>query len=101
MKTYRAVDVKVRIVLTFGTVRGEWSASRSCRSIPGTQQTGNVSSPNRTDQSRSVRFGELTILDPTGTRSPPLGRPASSQSLYRPSYRGSPLTFQNAEIYLK
>jgi hypothetical protein len=34
----------------------------------------------------SGRRGEVKILDPTGTRTPPLGRPVRSQSLYRLRY---------------
>jgi hypothetical protein len=37
-------------------------------------------------QSQSERRGEGKILDPTGTRIRPLGRPAHSQSLYRLRY---------------
>jgi hypothetical protein len=37
-------------------------------------------------QSRSGRCGEEKILDSTKTRIRPLGRPSSSQSLYRLSY---------------
>jgi hypothetical protein len=39
-------------------------------------------------QSRSGRYGEVKILDPTGTRTPTC-RPARSQSLYRVSYPDS------------
>jgi hypothetical protein len=43
-------------------------------------------------QSRSGRYGEAKIFNPTGTRTPaPPGRPARSQSLYRLSYPGSQL----------
>jgi hypothetical protein len=40
-------------------------------------------------QSRSGQHGEVKILDPTGTRTPTLSRPARSQSLYRLRYPGS------------
>jgi hypothetical protein len=42
-------------------------------------------------QSRSGRCGEVNIFYPTGTRTPtpPPGRPARSQSLYRLSYPGN------------
>jgi hypothetical protein len=39
-------------------------------------------------QSRSGRCREEKIRDPTGTRTPTLGRPARSQSLYRLRYPG-------------
>jgi hypothetical protein len=38
-------------------------------------------------QSRYGRYGEVKILDPTGLELWPLGHPACSQSLCRPSYR--------------
>jgi hypothetical protein len=41
-------------------------------------------------QSRSGRYWKVKNLDPTGTRTPTLGRPARSQS-YRLRYSGSPL----------
>jgi hypothetical protein len=44
-------------------------------------------------QSRCGRCGEENILVPAGTRSPTLGRPARSQSLYRLRYPGSSLFF--------
>jgi hypothetical protein len=47
----------------------KWSASRTCsftpgESAPGTELDRRLSRP----QSRSGRYGEVTILDPTGTR---------------------------------
>jgi hypothetical protein len=39
-------------------------------------------------QSRSGRHEEEKILDPTGTRTPTPGRPASSQSVYQLRYPG-------------
>jgi hypothetical protein len=66
-----------------GTVGGEWSASLLTRFIPGeralgTHLIGGWVGP----KSRSGRRGEEKILDLTGTRNRPLGRPARSQSLY-------------------
>jgi hypothetical protein len=43
-------------------------------------------------QSQSGRRGEEKILDPTGTKTRPLGRPARSQSLYRLRYPSYPLS---------
>jgi hypothetical protein len=50
-------------------------------------------------QSRSGLPGGEKILVPTGTRTPTLGRPASSQSLYRLSYPGSCVTIQGYNYY--
>jgi hypothetical protein len=41
-------------------------------------------------QSRSGQYGEVKILAPNETQTPPLGRPAPSQSLYWLRYPGSP-----------
>jgi hypothetical protein len=40
MKTYRGVDVQIRIFLTSALVGGEWSASRFSRFTPGERALG-------------------------------------------------------------
>jgi hypothetical protein len=70
MKVYGGVDVKIHVFLTSALVRGEWSASRPGRFIPGeiapdTHWIG----------------GEEKILDPTGTRNstPSVVQPVASR----------------------
>jgi hypothetical protein len=53
-------------------------------------------------QSRSGRYGEVNIFDPTGTRnSRPPGRPARSQSLYRLGYPGSRIMLKLISVQFK
>jgi hypothetical protein len=63
MKAYVGADVEIHIFLTMKVVGGEWSVSRPCRFTPGDGALGTHCGP----QSRSGRFGELAIVDPTGT----------------------------------
>jgi hypothetical protein len=51
-------------------------------------------------QSRSGRLGAVNIFYLAGTRTPILGRPARSHSLYRPRYRGLYLKETSMNNYL-
>jgi hypothetical protein len=70
MKTYEGVDVHIRLFLTLALGQGAWSASRpSCinteRALPLWYPLDRrFGGP----QSRSRRYGEMKILNPTRTR---------------------------------
>jgi hypothetical protein len=82
--------------LTSALVGGEWSVSRPFRFTPGKEPRYPFYRRLGGPQSRSGRYGELKIFDPTGTRTPaPPGCPARSQLLYRLSYPG----FQPCGVY--
>jgi hypothetical protein len=49
-------------------------------------------------QSRSGRYGEVKILDPTGARTRPLCRPAHRQSQYRVRYSRSSHYYVNHQV---
>jgi hypothetical protein len=71
MKTYGGVDVYIHIFLTSALAVGEWSASRPGRFTPrGKSARYPLDSMLGGPQSRSGRFGEEKILEPTGTRTP-------------------------------
>jgi hypothetical protein len=48
-------------------------------------------------QSRSGRHGEVNIFAPNGTQTPPVGRPARIQSLYRLRYPGCNVTLMRTK----
>jgi hypothetical protein len=93
MKAYGGVDVQSHIFLTSALAGGEWSASRPGRFNPGKRAPGTHWIGDWVDPRASLDDVEK-ILDPTGNRTPPLGRPARSQSLYRLRYPGSNLKFR-------
>jgi hypothetical protein len=71
MKTYGGVDVYIHVFLTSVLVGGEWSASRPCRFTPKKRRPGTHWIEGWVGpQSRSERYREVKILDPTGTRTP-------------------------------
>jgi hypothetical protein len=84
MKVYGGADTWTHVFLTSELVRGEWSASRPSRFVPG-ERAPRYPLNNRLGGPRS-RYGrdqEVKILDSTWTRTPiPL-------SLYRVHYPGS------------
>jgi hypothetical protein len=89
MKEYGGVDVQIHIFLTSALAGGECSASRPGRFIPGegaprTHWIGGwVDTRAGLDDVKKRKF-----LTPPGLVLLPLGRPAHSQSLYRPRYPG-------------
>jgi hypothetical protein len=97
----------IHIFLTSALVGGEWSASRPCRFTPGegapsTHWKGGW--VNRRASRHDLK--KRKFLPPPGLVLRPLGRPASSQSLYRLSYPGSyqqnkrgQLTFRRGVFY--
>jgi hypothetical protein len=86
MKTYRGVDVYIHVFLTSELVGGEWSALHPGHFTPGTHCIGNCVSPRASlDDVEKRKF--LTL---PGLEVRLLGRPASSQLLYRLRYPGSP-----------
>jgi hypothetical protein len=69
MKVYGGVDVKSHVFLTPALVGGEWSASLLCRFYPrGKSPRYPLAKRLSGPQSRSGRYGEVKILDSTGTR---------------------------------
>jgi hypothetical protein len=86
MKTYGGGGCIVPRFLTSTQVGGEWSASRPGRFTPGERAPGTHWVGLRTclDEVEKRKF--LTL---PGFELRPLGRPALSQSLYRPLYPGS------------
>jgi hypothetical protein len=90
------------IFLTSALVGGEWSVSRSCRFTPGKEPRYPFYRRLGGPQSRSGQYGEVKILDPTGTRTPtPPGCPALSHSLDRQNSPGShnrPIIFDNRPV---
>jgi hypothetical protein len=92
MKAYGGVDVYIHIFLTSALAGGQWWASRPGRftpeeRAPGTRWIGGWVDPRvGLDDVEKWKF-----LTPPGLELRPLSRPASSQSLYRVRYRGSPI----------
>jgi hypothetical protein len=65
------VDVQIHIFLTSALLGGEWSTSRPGRFTPrGKSPLYPLDRRLGGPHSRSGRFGEEKILDPTGTRTP-------------------------------
>jgi hypothetical protein len=85
MKAYEGVEVYISTFsLTSALAGGEWSASRPGRFTPGTHSIGGWVDPRAgLDDVEKRKF--LILL---GLELRPLGRPASSQSLYRLGYPG-------------
>jgi hypothetical protein len=75
--------------LTLALAGGEWSASLLGRFPPRKGPPVSIGQEVGWPQSRSGQHGDEKILDPTGTRTRPLGRPARSQSLYQLCYPSS------------
>jgi hypothetical protein len=85
MKAYGRVDVQIHIFLTSVLAGGEWSASRpGCFTLDIHWIEGWVDYRVGLDDVEKRKF---LILQ--GLELRPLGRPASSQSLYRIHYPGS------------
>jgi hypothetical protein len=91
MKAYEGVDVQIHVFLTSVLVGDEWSASRPCHFTPGGRAPGThwiggwVNPRTSLDDLEKKKF--LTL---PGLELRLLGRPASSQSLYRLRYPASP-----------
>jgi hypothetical protein len=64
------------VSLTSALVGGEWSASSPGRFTPGERGPDTHWIGGWVDPSQYERHGEVKILDPTGTRTLPLGRTA-------------------------
>jgi hypothetical protein len=64
MKAYGGVDVQIQIFWTSALAGGEWLASGL--ESPRYPMDRRLGGP----QSRSGQYGEVKILDPTGTRTP-------------------------------
>jgi hypothetical protein len=79
------VDVEIHISLTPALIGGEWALPAGLP--PGEEAPQYPLERLSGPQSRCGQYGDVTILEPTGTRSLPLDYPARSQSLYRPRYR--------------
>jgi hypothetical protein len=79
------VDVQTHVFLTSALVGGEWSALRPGRFTPCTYWIGGWVGP----KAGLNDMEKKKFLTPPGLELPPLGRQASSQSLYRLSYPGS------------
>jgi hypothetical protein len=79
---------KNRLFLTSALVEGEWSASRPGCSTPGERDPGTHWKGAWVGPRTGLDDAEK-ILDPTGTRTPTLRRPARSQSIYRLHYPDS------------
>jgi hypothetical protein len=87
MKVYGGVDVWIHIFLTSALAEGGWSASRPGRFAPRNHWIGGWVDPRAgLDDMEKWKF-----LTPPGLELRPLGRQASSQSLYRLRYPGLPL----------
>jgi hypothetical protein len=72
MKMYRKVDVYIHIFLTSALVGGEWSSSRPAALPPGRSPRYPFYRRFGGPQSRSGRYGEVKMFDPTGTQIPAL-----------------------------
>jgi hypothetical protein len=70
MKTYEVMDVYIHIFITSPPVEGEWLASRTGRFTPGKEPRYPLDRKLGGSQSRHGRYGEVKILNPTGTRTP-------------------------------
>jgi hypothetical protein len=69
IRTYGGVDLQIRIFLTSATIGGEWSASRLSRfTLRGESPQYTLDRRLGEPQSRSGRYGEVKIPDPTETR---------------------------------
>jgi hypothetical protein len=101
MKTYGGVDVYIHTFLTSALDGGEWSASRPCRFTPGERAPGThwiggwVGSRAGLNDVEGRKFLILPGLERR-----PLGRPASSQSLYRLRYPGSFQDLKSMQLFL-
>jgi hypothetical protein len=100
MKAYGGVDVQIHILLTSAVAGDEWSASRPGPFTPGTHWIGGWVNP----RAGVDDVGKSKFLTPPGLEIRPVGRPASSQSLYRLRYPGSSqydnVSFDNASSFL-
>jgi hypothetical protein len=85
MKAYGGVDVQTYVFLTSALVGEEWLTLRHGRFTPGTHNIGGWVNP-RAGMDDMEKWKFLTL---PGPELRPLGRPASSQSLYRLRYPGS------------
>jgi hypothetical protein len=91
MEAYGGVDVLIHVFLTSALLGGEWSASRPgcftpAERAPGTHWIGGWVDPRAGLDDVEKR----TFLTLPGLELRHLGRPASSQSLNRLHYHGSP-----------
>jgi hypothetical protein len=94
MKAYRGVHVETHVFLTSALVGSEWSASRPGCSTPGTHWIGGW-----VDTRAGLNDMEKKkILTPLGLEFRSLGRPARSQSLYRPRYPSSHTSKRHLKI---
>jgi hypothetical protein len=90
MKAYEGVDVQIHIFLTSALAGVERSASHPGRFIRGETDPGTHSVGRFVDHRVGLDDVEKRkFLPPPGLELRPLGRPALSQSLYRPRYPGS------------
>jgi hypothetical protein len=83
MKAYRGVDVQIHIFLTSALAGGEWSASRPGRFRPGETAPGTHWTGGWVDPRAGLDMEKRKSLTLPGLELRPLGRLASSQSLYR------------------
>jgi hypothetical protein len=90
MKAYGGVDLQTQVFLTSKLVGGEWSTSRPGRFTPGERAPGTHWIGGWVDRRAGLDDMETwKFLTLPGLELLPLGRPASSQSLYRLRYPGS------------
>jgi hypothetical protein len=83
MQAYGGVDIEINIFLTSALAGGEWSASRPCRFTPGERAAGTHWRGGLVDLRAGLDDVEKRkFLTLPGLELRPLGRPASSQSLY-------------------
>jgi hypothetical protein len=83
MKAYEGVDGWINVFLISALVGGEWSGSRLYRFTLGERAPSIHRIGGWVDsQSRSGRYGEVTILYATGTRTPTPSVVQPAASLY-------------------
>jgi hypothetical protein len=71
VKMYGGVDVQIHVFLTSALLGDEQSASRSGRPVLGEKALGaNYIGDCVGPKNQSGRYGAVTILDPTWTRTP-------------------------------